>query len=294
MVEENWDNKLEYLQKGRFLYHNDDYLEFLVRKVWNLDKVINIADFGCGYGYLGTKLLPLLPPGSSYVGIDKSVPLLQAAEKIFRETPYPHRFVESEVYKVPFDDNCFDVTFSHAVLMHLERPYEAIKEMIRVTRNGGMVITCDTSRNAHNALFYIDEMNTIDEFPLAFSQQLNKDIREKSGVDYNTGIKTPVSMDKAGLKNIGCRISDCVICLFPNLDEPEKKRLFSALRNEGIGAPVDEGWQKSMLEHGISPDDIKAVKSLILEEDFANKGLNYHTVFPGMMIWSFGTVSKHE
>jgi 16S rRNA G1207 methylase RsmC len=34
---------------------------------------VKIIDFGCGYGYLGMKLLPLLPKGSTYTGVDKGV-----------------------------------------------------------------------------------------------------------------------------------------------------------------------------------------------------------------------------
>jgi 2-polyprenyl-3-methyl-5-hydroxy-6-metoxy-1,4-benzoquinol methylase len=294
MAEEKWDDKLDYLQKGRFLYHNDDYLEFLVKKVWGLSTAIKIADFGCGYGYMGIKLLPLLTSGSEYTGIDKAVPLLEAADKIYAQMPYPHQFVESEVYQVPFEDNSFDVTVSHAVLMHLEKPIEALKEMIRVTREGGLVITCNANRTAHSALLYIDEVNLLEAVPLGLPQQLNKDIRQKTGIDYDIGIKTPVLMDRAGLKDIGCRISDCAVCLFPTMEESEKKRLFDALCNEGLGSPMEPDWDSKMLSHGVNPNDIKAMKDLLVKEDFVNKGLNYHTVFPGMMVWSFGTKTKHS
>jgi len=297
MVEENWDNKLEYLQKGRFLYHNDDYLEFLVKKVWRLNNPCKIADFGCGYGYLGIKLLPLLPAGSSYTGLDKSAPLLEEAKLFFSEMPYPHRFIESEVYNVPVEDNSFDVTLGHAVFMHLERPADALNEMIRVTRDHGLVITCDANRNAWSALFYIDEVNTQEVVPLGLSQQMNKDIREKTGIDYNIGIKTPVLMHKAGLKNIGCRISDCVTYLFPSMDDQKKKQLHEAFCNEGLALPEEfekkkTQWQDRLFSHGVSLEEIEAQMSLELELDFRNKGENYHTVFPGLLTWSYGTVDK--
>ncbi len=41
----------------RCLYYNDDYLEFLVKIVWRIDQPVKMIDFGCGYGYLGLKLL---------------------------------------------------------------------------------------------------------------------------------------------------------------------------------------------------------------------------------------------
>ncbi len=297
MPEENWGDQLDYLLKGRFLYLNDDYFEFLVKKVWQLDKPSSIADFGCGYGYLGLKLLPLLPEGSSYTGFDKSAPLLEEAKRIYSELPYPHRFIESEVYSIPAKDSTFDITASHAVLMHLERAEDALSEMVRVTRDGGMVITCDANRNGFNSLFYTNGINNQEKIPLGLGQQLNKDIREKTGIDYNIGIKTPVLMEKAGLKNIGCRISDRVTYLFPSMEAGEKKRLHEAICNEGLALPEDhpEHMQEQvdrLLGHGVSREEIDSQMALETELDFRNKGDTYHTAFPGLMTWSYGTVEK--
>jgi len=297
MAEENWDNQLEYLRNSRFLYLNDDYLEFLVKKVWHLDNACKIVDFGCVFGYLGIKLLPLLPQGSTYTGIDKSVPLLEEAKRVFAQLPYQHQFIKSEAYSVPLEDNRYDVTVSHAVLMHLQRPVDALNEMIRVTRNGGLIITCNATRNAFNAMLYIDEANTHEATTPALSQQMHRYIREKEGIDYNIGIKTPVLMDKAGLKNIGCRISDCVVCLFPSTEPEQKKRLHEALSNEGLGLPenyeeIKTSIRNRLLSYGISPEIVDAQMGFEVKLDFRHKGKNYHTVFPGLMTWSYGTVEK--
>jgi ubiquinone/menaquinone biosynthesis C-methylase UbiE len=297
MPEEIWDNQLEYLRNSRFLYHNDDYLEFLVKQVWHLDRPCKIVDFGCGFGYLGIKLLPLLPQGSTYTGIDKSVPLLDEARKVFAQLLYQHQFVQSEVYDVPLEANSFDLTVSHAVLMHLQRPVDALDEMIRVTRNGGLVIACNATRNAFNAMFYIDEVNTHEATTPALSQQMHRHIRETEGIDYNIGIKTPVLMDKAGLKDIGCRISDCVTYLSPSMNQKQRKRLHEALSNEGLGLPenyeeIKDSNRERLLGYGISPEIVDAQLAFEVAMDFRHKGEGYHTVFPGLMTWSYGTVQK--
>ena len=84
MEEYYWDTKLEYLKRTRDLYYNDDYIEFLVNYVWKLSKPVHIIDFGCGYGYLGLKLLPLLPKGSTYTGVDKGEQLISQARELFQ------------------------------------------------------------------------------------------------------------------------------------------------------------------------------------------------------------------
>ncbi|MDE7045644.1 MAG: helix-turn-helix domain-containing protein, partial [Acetatifactor sp.] len=65
-----WNHKLEYLLRTRRNYWNDDYVEHLVSQVWKIDKPVSILDCGCGYGFLGLLLLPHLPEGSTYTGID--------------------------------------------------------------------------------------------------------------------------------------------------------------------------------------------------------------------------------
>ena len=62
---ESWDDKASYLDGTRFLYHNDDYLEFLIKSVWGLTEPVSVLDWGCGTGYMARKLLPVLPSGSS-------------------------------------------------------------------------------------------------------------------------------------------------------------------------------------------------------------------------------------
>lgn len=48
MGEYFWDDQLEYLMRTRDLYYNDDYLEFLVKNVWKIDKPVDLVDYGCG------------------------------------------------------------------------------------------------------------------------------------------------------------------------------------------------------------------------------------------------------
>jgi hypothetical protein len=61
-----WGGKLERLSLTRRHYHNYDYLRFLVESVWKLHCPTRLVDFGCGSGYLGVKLLPLMPEGSTF------------------------------------------------------------------------------------------------------------------------------------------------------------------------------------------------------------------------------------
>lgn len=292
-----WDGGAEYLRLCYTLQHNDDYLEFLVRSVWKLDGVCRLAEFGCGFGKMGLVFMPLLAQGSSYTGIDTSSQLISQARQVFSKTPWPHEFYEGSIFQTPFQDNVFDVTFTHTVLMHVPDPEKALKEMIRVTKPGGMVIACEANRNAHTAMLHIEETNHQETVPLELFQTLNRSIRERTGVDHNIGAKLPVLMHKAGLKNVRIRVSDAARFLHPPLDTSEKQTLFKAICDEGYGQPKPtdeqrERWKANIMGHGIAEPEAEAEIERELDEDFLNKGGGYHTVYMSLLTWSYGEVEK--
>ncbi|MGO4373545.1 hypothetical protein AB4Z21_22820, partial [Paenibacillus sp. MCAF20] len=96
-----WDTQFEYLRNTRKLYYNDDYLEFLIKIVWKITTPVNIIDYGCGYGFLGLKLLPMLPEGSTFtlrairhsvwqkLEEDSEMTLAVAGKQIQPDTPAP-------------------------------------------------------------------------------------------------------------------------------------------------------------------------------------------------------------
>ena len=296
---ESWEDKFESLRASRVLTHNADYLEFLVSKVWRIDRhPLKIAEFGCGYGRFASMLLPLVASGSSYTGFDSAAALVSRGKEIFGESPYPTSFVRGDVHHAPLRDGHFDVTIAHLVLMHSPDPEMALREMIRVTRPGGMLITCDANRNGHNALLHIEEANEQETTQLDLIQVVNRSIRRESGVDYNIGMKTVVLMHRLGLENVQARMSDSVVLLFPPVDTSEKEQIFRAMCSEGLGyQPTDEAeierWRQNLLERGVARESADKEIKRELDRDFLHKGRTYHTVSACAFTFSFGTV-PHE
>jgi SAM-dependent methyltransferase len=297
-MSENWDDQFESLRRSALLLHNADYLEFLVHKVWRLNRdPIKIADFGCGYGRFAALLLPLLDDGSSYLGFDSAAALVARGRELFAGSRWPISFLRAEVHHAPLRAGYFDLTISHLVLMHVPHPEQVLREMIRVTRPGGLVITCDANRNAHNALLHIEETNEQENLPLELFQTINRNIRQQSGIDYNLGMKTPVMMHRLGLKDVQARVSDAVALLFPPVDTREKEQLFQAMCSEGLGyQPTDpaeiERWRHWMTSHGVSSETADQEIARELRRDFRHKGKTYHTVNPCLFTFSFGRVEK--
>jgi len=290
-AKDEWDDKSQYLADSWILTHNHDYLAFLVEKVWNLNKPCDVR--------FGMKLMPLLPQGSTYRGFDQSEELIQKAREVWKDCPIQYEFSVGSVFDAPYGNSRFDLAVSHTVLMHIPDPEKAIQEMIRVTRDGGLIITCDANRNAHNALFHVHETEEQDEVPLGLFQTMNREIRRRTGVDHNIGAKTPVLMHKAGLKNVGARVTDSVRLLFPPVDSEYDKALHSAMCREGYGPPVPdsvgrEKWVEGMAQWGITRSDAEREIDRELSRDFPNKAAGYHTVYTPLLTFSFGTVEGKE
>lgn len=53
-------------------------------------------------------------------------------------------FHVADVHALPFDDATFDVAHAHQVLQHVADPVQALREMARVTRPGGIVAVRDS------------------------------------------------------------------------------------------------------------------------------------------------------
>jgi ubiquinone/menaquinone biosynthesis C-methylase UbiE len=295
---ENWDDKFDYLSGSRSLYHNEDYWRFLVREVWRIaDRPCKIVDFGCGFGWGGLFLMPLLAPASEYTGVDLSAPLLDRGRAIFANLPYRSRFIRGDATSTPLKDGEFDVAFAHTLMMHLPRPEKALAEMIRVTRGGGLVIACECSRNAINALIHVDETDEQEHSPLGMLQAMNANIRRRTGIDYNIGMKMPVMMHRAGLRNVEARLSDAVRLVFPPLDTPQKERAFKAICDDGLGTyPTDDASFAATLaaltERGAGEREAAKELRREMKNDYRRRGRDYHFVHPGLMTISFGTVAK--
>ena len=287
----------DYLRDSWVLRHNEDYLEFLVQKVWRLDRPCSVVEFGCGYGRVAMRLMPLLPEGSTYSGFDHSQELIQEARTLWADLPHQAEFTVAEAPQAPYDDSMFDVALCHTVLQHLPDPERVIAEMVRVTRDGGLVITCDANRNAHNAMFHIHETEEQDSTPLQLIQTMHREIRRREGLDHSIGIKLPVLLHQAGLRNVQARVTDSVRLLFPPIDTEEKRRLHQAMCREGLAAPPTEPaerakWIARLTQNGVSEADAEREYERELARDFAANAKRYHTVWADLLTWSFGTVAK--
>jgi ubiquinone/menaquinone biosynthesis C-methylase UbiE len=104
----------------------------------HLKSGISLLDCGCGPGSITIGLGDVVNPGR-VVGIDIGATYIEHARFDAAQQGVTNvSFQEGSVYDLPFSDGCFDAAFSHAVLNHLSEPLQALKEMYRVLKPGGV------------------------------------------------------------------------------------------------------------------------------------------------------------
>lgn len=252
MEEYYWDTQLEYLKKTRDLYYNDDYLEFLVKYVWKISKPVHIVDFGCGYGYLGLKLLPILPKGSKYTGIDKGQQLINKAIEYFHRLPFETEFIVADTSQIELESK-YDIAVCHAFLLHMSEPKIMLRGMVNSIVNNGKIICFEPHWISGMSSYDFDGYKQSQIVPLGILQKLFEESTKKTGKDGNIGAKLPKYLSELGVKNIECRVSDKVNYLHPDMNQQDKQKLFSSLREEGVGGePANkEKYIESLINRGV-------------------------------------------
>jgi ubiquinone/menaquinone biosynthesis C-methylase UbiE len=108
---------------------------------------LKLLDVGAGSGTITASLAKYLPPDGTITATDISDSILaRAQEYAISQGLDSNRitFQKATVYSLPFPDEQFDVVHAHQVLSHLDSPVDAIREMVRVCRPGGVVSLRET------------------------------------------------------------------------------------------------------------------------------------------------------
>jgi SAM-dependent methyltransferase len=103
---------------------------------------LNLLDCGCGPGSISFGLAAGVNPGH-VIAVDSEESQVERARELIRRAPITNlTFQVADAYALPFEDDTFDVVFSHALLEHLSRPLAALREFRRVLKPSATVGVC--------------------------------------------------------------------------------------------------------------------------------------------------------
>jgi len=116
------------------------------RALWRragLTDGMTVLDLGCGPGLIACSMAAEFP-SSSIVGVEISETLRARAEETGVHLELNNvRFVQGDVYDLPFEDGMFDFVHARLLFQHLRDPLSVLKQVSRVLKPGGKICVMD-------------------------------------------------------------------------------------------------------------------------------------------------------
>ncbi|KAK7739672.1 hypothetical protein SLS53_005639 [Cytospora paraplurivora] len=117
------------------------YLLSVLREKHRANPNLKLLDVGTRSGTISATLAQAIQPDGRVVATDSNSDVLKRAQAVAEEAGVVNiEFQQANIADgLPFEDATFDITHCHQLLTHLPRPVDALREMLRVTKPGGIV-----------------------------------------------------------------------------------------------------------------------------------------------------------
>lgn len=244
---EHWRDQGEKMQLRRGFDWNEDYMDFLVKTVWKISHPVRLLDCGCGTGFLGQLLLPLLPPESSYTGVDFTEEMLTMAKRLFAQAGLQGRFILSDIGEMN-EHGAYDMVVSQAVLRHSCDGERLVQKMADLAADGGLVVCIECNREFEADGLYVEGMDYSALCRHEGLEALWKTEWELQGRDYAVAVKLPHMLRRAGLCRVGVRMNDRVTYLAPD-QEDYHRTLAQLTAAERWETSENEAKKESLIRH---------------------------------------------
>lgn len=114
-------------------------------QMMNMENGSKVLDIGCGAGIDAHNMTKYVGQAGKVIGLDNDDEMIDEAKN---NNSAPNlEFVKGDVKEIPYPDGFFDAVRAERLFQVLPREFsmdEVLKEMIRVTKKGGMIVLVDT------------------------------------------------------------------------------------------------------------------------------------------------------
>lgn len=169
VTKRQWDkNYLEWMKEDSLKYlheYKKNYLDDILRpinKFWKIKPGLIYCEIGCGPAIVGLKMAQ---KGCQVMGIDISLEGLKLARDLYDKEKAEGAFVLGNILKMPFKEESLDLIYGGGVLEHFKNTAEAIRELYRVLKKGGHILTTVPFLSL-SALTYRQLYGNIPDLPL--------------------------------------------------------------------------------------------------------------------------------
>ena len=228
----------EYFGDYRDYWYNRDFLELMAKR-WELENVKTLLDVGCGQCHWTRLISGFLAKDSRVTAVDSDPKWARENENLrefFAGKKIDFEIEKADVLQLPFADDSFDAVNCQTVLIHLENPLEALREMKRVLKPNGILICAEPNNLMGSVLkdSLIAEFETeeiIEWFTFGLIKEKGK-INLGKG-DNSLGDLLPQFFSQLQLNDIRAYLSDKANVIIPPYQTKEIKSMLKfRLENE--------------------------------------------------------------
>ncbi len=227
---------------------------------------MDLLDVGCGPGTITIDLASRVAPGN-VVGIDRAAEVIAQAEARREGLAVENvTFATGDVYALELEDASFDVVHAHQVLQHLQRPVDALCELRRVLRPGGILAVRDSD---YAAFVWAPDDPMLDRW-LALYHQLS----ERNGAEADAGRYLFGWVRAAGFTDVRAGSSTWTFA------DPERRAWWGSLWADRV---EQSAFAEQALEHGFS-DEAELAAIAAAWRRWADRPDGYYAVLHGEVL----------
>ncbi|HEY4019059.1 MAG TPA: methyltransferase domain-containing protein [Pseudonocardiaceae bacterium] len=115
----------------------------VITRLLDLRAGLAVLDVGSGTGGDTIEVAKAVGAEGRVVGVDRSAEMVAEARERAVAANVPVEFVTGDAQALDFADASFDRVRTERMLVHLADPVAAVRELVRVTKPGGLVVASD-------------------------------------------------------------------------------------------------------------------------------------------------------
>lgn len=166
-----------------------------------------LLDVGSGPGTITAELAEIVAPGK-VTALEANPEALELTVKEFERRGIVADYLVGDVHQLDLASHTFDVVHAHQVLQHVADPVQALREMARVTRPGGLVAARDSD---YDGFVWFPELPGLDDW-----RRLYQRVARSNAGEPNAGRRLLHWARLAGLRGVRASTSSW---LFATPDE---------------------------------------------------------------------------
>ena len=206
----------------------------------SLSPHMSLLDIGCGPGTITADFAARVPEGD-VIGLEHTPEVLEHARNLAVERGLKNlKFEVGDVHALDYADNTFDVVHAHQVLQHVGDPIQALREMRRVVKHGGIVAARDTD---FSGMIWYPDVSGMNEW-----RDLYIRVARSNGGEPNAGRQLHVWARKAGFDRARMTVTSSTWCY----NTAEERMWWSSLWADRT---VRSTFAKSAIDNGCATKD---------------------------------------